>query len=103
MRPEAEAPLVAADEVRMILRHAAVVHHLLAARVAHALDGQLVDGGRGYTADSRRRLREYPCEGLVTREFHAGCASFPFSQQLGGNIPGPVSSGRGGRCPGRGD
>jgi hypothetical protein len=39
MRPDGEAPLLIADEVRMILRHSAVVHHLLAARVAHRLDG----------------------------------------------------------------
>jgi len=42
MRPEAEAPGGTADEVRMILRHAAVVHHLLAACVADGLDGQPV-------------------------------------------------------------
>jgi len=34
MRPEAEAPLVAADEVGVVFRHPAVVHHLRAARVA---------------------------------------------------------------------
>ena len=40
VRPEAEAPLVAADEVGVVFRHAAVVHHLLAARVADILNGQ---------------------------------------------------------------
>jgi len=35
MRPEAEAPLFIADEVGMVLRDPAVVHHLRAARVAH--------------------------------------------------------------------
>jgi hypothetical protein len=78
MRPDAEAPSFIADEVGMILRHPAVVHHLLAARVAHALDGPLVDRGRGGTADSRRRLRAYPREGLVTRDFHADCVDFLF-------------------------
>jgi hypothetical protein len=39
MRPEAEAPPFIADEVGVILRHSAVVHHLLAARVADILDG----------------------------------------------------------------
>ena len=40
MRPEAEAPGGAADEVRMILRHSAVVYHLLATRVPNSLDRQ---------------------------------------------------------------
>jgi len=40
MRPDGEAPLLVADEVGVVLRHAAVVHDLRAARVAHALDGQ---------------------------------------------------------------
>jgi len=40
MRPDAEAPLVVADEVGVVLRHTAVVHHLRAARVADILDGQ---------------------------------------------------------------
>jgi len=78
MRPEAEAPLVAADEVGVVLRHPAVVDGLRAARAAHALDGPLVDRGRGGTADSRRRLRAYPREGLVTRDFHADCVDFLF-------------------------
>jgi len=39
MRPEAEAPLLIADEVGVVLRHAAVVDGLRAARVADILDG----------------------------------------------------------------
>ena len=40
MCPEAPAPRCVADEVGVILRHAAVVHRLLAAGVPNCLDGQ---------------------------------------------------------------
>jgi hypothetical protein len=70
MRPEAKAPLVVADEVGVVLRHAAVVDDLRAARAAHALDDPLVDGG--VRPDLwRGRLVTLPREGLVTRDFHA--------------------------------
>jgi hypothetical protein len=64
MRPEAEAPLVAADEVGVVLRHPAVVDGLLAARVADTLDRQPVDSG--FRPDLwRGRLVTHPREGLV--------------------------------------
>jgi len=60
MRPEAEAPLVAADEVRMILRHPAIVHHLRAARVAHPLDRYPLPIGRPQRL-ANPQLARCPC------------------------------------------
>jgi hypothetical protein len=40
MRPDREAPPFTADEVGVVLRHSAVVHHLLATRVPNSLDRQ---------------------------------------------------------------